>query len=281
MSTPRAAERPVSNLVQRVLTALVALPIAVGGLWLGGWPFAALVAGVSVVAQAELYGLMRKAGVRPLVVLGLPLGVLAALHVFLPWVRPVLLVGGIAVFLAAMFRQTDTPIQDVSGTLFGVFYPPALLGTAVALREAHGPGLDAGDGFYLTLAVLAAVWGADTVAYFIGRAVGRHPLFPRISPKKTWEGAAGGLLGAVAVAAAFKLTALPPLSWLDVGVIALCAAGAGLLGDLAESGFKRSVGAKDSAAWLPGHGGLLDRLDAAAVALPLATLYLDHVAGLF
>ncbi|MDX1420144.1 MAG: phosphatidate cytidylyltransferase [Rubricoccaceae bacterium] len=271
----------MSNLVQRVLTALLAAPIALGLLWVGGLAFAVFLAGVAVVAQAEVYGLLRASGTRPLAAIGLGLGALAVLRPLVPLAETLLVVGAVLVLFAALPGRREQPLLDVAGTLFGVFYPPLLLSFGVVLREAEGPFLDPLDGFWLTAAVMVSVWGADTFAYFAGRLLGRHALFPRISPKKTWEGAAGGLVGAFAVVAGFKLAALDVLGWGDVAALALCAGVAGPLGDLAESLFKRSAGVKDSATWIPGHGGMLDRLDAAAVAVPLAALYLDRIAGLF
>jgi phosphatidate cytidylyltransferase len=271
----------MSNLLQRVLAALVAAPLALGAAWLGGWAFAALVAAVALAAQAEVYGLLRKSGAQPLHWLGLGLGALAVLWPRVPAAGPLLVVGVLVVLFAALARVRAQPILDVAGTLFGVVYPPLLLSFGLVLREAEGPFLDPRDGFWLTAAVLVSVWGADTFAYAAGRLFGRHPLFPRVSPKKTWEGAAGGLLGAFAVLAAFKLAALDGLGWADVAVLALCAGVAGPLGDLAESLFKRAAGVKDSGNLLPGHGGMLDRIDAACVTVPLAALYLDHVAGIF
>jgi phosphatidate cytidylyltransferase len=126
--------------------------------------------------------------------------------------------------------------------------------------------------------ILMCVWGADTLAYAIGRFAGRTPLMPRVSPKKTWEGSGGGLFGAVAVAAACKLWLIPALTWLDVAALGAICGGISQLGDLAESLLKRSVDVKDSGSWIPGHGGMLDRLDAAAVAVPLSFLYLHYVA---
>jgi phosphatidate cytidylyltransferase len=271
----------MSNLLQRVLAGLVAAPLALGAAWLGGWAFAVLVAAVAVVAQAEVYNLLRHSGARPLAVPGLALGALAAVRPLVPFAEPLLVVGAVLVLFAALLRVRAQPMLDVAGTLFGVFYPPLLLSFGVVLREAEGPFLDPLDGFWLTAAVLVSVWGADTFAYAVGRLFGKHPLFPRVSPKKTWEGAAGGLLGAFAVLAAFKLAALDGLGWGDVVVLALCAGVAGPLGDLTESLFKRAAGVKDSGHLIPGHGGMLDRIDAACVAVPLAVLYLDHVAGVF
>lgn len=273
----------MSDLTQRAITALLLAPLALVLAWVGGWGFGLLIAAAAVLVQLEVYNLLRRSeGVHPLVPVGLGLGVLAALRVLLPsWVGPVVVVGALAVFVVALAGRRGQPLLDVAGTLFGVFYPAYLLGFGLVLREAEGFPLETGDGFWLVAAVLMSVWGADTLAYFAGRAFGTHPLFPRVSPKKTWEGAAGGLLGAFLAVAGFKLLALPALSWLDVSVLALIAGVAGPLGDLAESLFKRAADVKDSGAWLPGHGGLLDRLDAALFVVPLATLYLDHLAGLF
>ncbi len=271
----------MSNLVQRVLTAVVAIPVTLALLWLGGWPFAALVAVAALAAQSEVYGLLRAGGTRPLAVLGLAMGALATLHAKVPQAGALLVVGGIGVLFAALFLRREGALSDAAGTLFGVFYPALLLGFGIRLREAEGFRLGPDDGFWLTAAVLTSVWGADTFAYAAGRLLGRHPLFARVSPKKTWEGAAGGLVGAFAVVAGFKLAVLGVLSWLDVTALALCAGVAGPLGDLAESHFKRAAGVKDSGSLIPGHGGALDRLDAAAVAVPLAAVYLNHVAQIF
>jgi phosphatidate cytidylyltransferase len=192
----------------------------------------------------------------------------------------------VAVLVTVLFARAATPLADAAATLFGVVYPAALAGAAVALRTSDAPWLATGasgdaGGFWLLTTVLVCVWGADTFAYFAGRAFGRHPLFPRVSPKKTWEGSAGGALGALALAAGFKL-AVPalPLTWTDVVVIGLACGVASQLGDLVESLFKRSVDVKDSATWLPGHGGMLDRLDAAIVAIPLVAAWFALTRGL-
>ena len=269
-----------SNLTQRVVTSLLAAPVAVALVWLGGWAFALLIVAIALASQAEVYGLLRTAGTKPLAGLGLALGAVAVLRTLIPFADAVLVVGAVAVLAVALFVRKEGVLLDAAGTLFGVFYPAYLLGFGIALRAADGPGLGPAGGFWLTAAVMVSVWGADTLAYTAGRLFGKHPLFPRVSPKKTWEGALGGLLGAFLVVAAFKLAVLDVLGWGDVVALALCAGVAGPLGDLIESQFKRDVGVKDSGTWIPGHGGMLDRLDAMAVTVPLATLYLALVAGL-
>lgn len=282
-----AAALRQSNLAQRALTAVVGVTIALAAVWLGGWAFALLVAAAALAAQAEAYNLLRAAGTDPLVAPGLALGALAVLRPVLPHADAWLALGVLVVLGLVLFTRESTPMLDAAATLFGVIYPSALAGSALALRSSDAPWLvgDAASGphaaFWLTTAAFVCVWGADTFAYFAGRALGKHKLFPRVSPKKTWEGSAGGALGALALAAGFKV-AVPglPLSWLDVLVIGVACGAASQLGDLVESLFKRSVGVKDSATWLPGHGGMLDRLDAALVALPLVAVWFALTRGL-
>lgn len=261
----------MSDLAQRALTALIGASLVIAAMWVGGWLFAAVIALAAVLAQRELYLLASKASVTPMRGLGLAMGAIASLWAVLPWAAPVLTIGGLLVVLAPLVKVRQTPLLDVATTLLGVFYPAALAGFILSLRAIDWPG---NAPFWLTVGVLSGVWGSDTFAYLAGRAFGKHPLFPRVSPKKTWEGAIGGLVGAVAIASAFKVLALDAeWTWLDVTVVAAACGVAGPLGDLAESLFKRSADVKDSGSWLPGHGGMLDRVDAALVAVPLVALW--------
>lgn len=269
----------MSNLVQRVLTALVGIPIVLGLTWLGGWWFFGLILVAALISQWETYGLLKASGGNPIVGHGLVLGATVLYCIVDPSAIPFVFVVVTVTLLYSAFRKQPQPLSDASATIFGAIYPTLLLGLALVLRSGDLPAYGENVGFWLVLMVLAGIWGADTLAYFVGRAIGKHPLAPSISPKKTWEGAVGGLFGAAIAIVAIKLSVLPFLSWLDVGALVFCCGIAGPLGDLAESRFKRAAGVKDSANWLPGHGGLLDRLDAAIIAIPLATLYLKHVAG--
>jgi phosphatidate cytidylyltransferase len=124
----------------------------------------------------------------------------------------------------------------------------------------------------LLLFALAITWAADTVAYFVGRSFGKHPLAPHISPKKTWEGSICGLLGSLLVAYAFHFWLTIPLPHLLV--MAVLGNIAGQMGDLLESAYKRSAGVKDSGGLLPGHGGILDRIDALILCIPVIWYYL-------
>jgi phosphatidate cytidylyltransferase len=128
------------------------------------------------------------------------------------------------------------------------------------------------DGPKFLLFALVITWAADTTAYFVGRAIGKHPLAPHISPKKTWEGSIGGMIGSLAVAYAFSFWIHIPL----IHLLIMAALGniAGQMGDLLESAYKRSAGVKDSGGLLPGHGGVLDRIDALILCIPVVWFYL-------
>lgn len=271
----------MSNLAQRILTALVAAPVAVGLTFLGGWFFGVFVLLVALVAQRDLYALAEAGGAHPLKSLGLVAGGLLVVRALVPSAAPLAVVLLVAAFAVELYRRAERPIENVAVTVLGVFYPALLAGYIVDLRVLSAPVLGEMEAFALTATVMLCVWASDSFAYIVGRMIGKTPLFPRISPKKTVEGAVGGVLGAVAMAAALKLAWAPFLGWADVVALGVICGAVGQLGDLAESLFKRSVGVKDSGDYLPGHGGMLDRIDAMLVALPLVVLYLDHVSGLW
>lgn len=175
-----------------------------------------------------------------------------------------------------LFAQAKQPFSNIGHILLGIIY----IGFPLALVHILSFDMKSADfAPYLVLGILLMVWASDVAAYFSGRALGKNKLFPRISPKKTWEGAIGGLLGAIAVGALIyfvytKLNinnGLQLKDWLILGAITSIF---GVLGDLVESMLKRSVQMKDSGNLLPGHGGFLDRFDAFIFVIPFAYLYL-------
>ena len=271
----------MSNLTQRILTALIAAPVAVGLTFLGGWFFGGFVLVVALLAQWDLYGFATAAGIRPLRSAGLVAGGLVVLKTLVPFAVPLAVTVLLVALVSELYRRGDRPLENVALTVFGVFYPALLGSYLVDLRLGSEPVIGEFEAFALTTTVLLAIWASDSFAYIVGRLVGKTPLFPRISPKKTVEGSVGGAPGAVAFVAALKLLWVPFLAWPDVVVLGLIAGALGQFGDLAESMFKRAVGVKDSGAYFPGHGGMLDRIDALLVAVPLVVLYLDHVRDLF
>jgi phosphatidate cytidylyltransferase len=189
---------------------------------------------------------------------------------------PQALLGG--VFLAPVvvlgsFLLRPLPIQTVaqrmSGALTAVFYVGLLFAALIALSTRA-----AGDDSPRALLLLGAiVFLGDTGAYFTGRFLGRHKLYPAVSPKKTIEGSLGGIGGSLLGALVFKVFLAPDLAWNDIVFVAIPCAVLGQVGDLTESLFKRSYGVKDSGSILPGHGGVLDRMDGILFAAPYMLLY--------
>ncbi len=280
------------ELTRRWLVALVGVPAVVGLLWLGAWPLAVFVAVVAALGAGECYRLAEERQVRPLVWLGVPLAaalVLAAGDA--PgagtWAARALALIAATVplaLLAATFARgpEGRPLGAASVTLLGALYTGLALATVPLLHALPaeqgwaGPAEGRWAGVAAVALPLAATWIGDASAFFAGSAWGRHRLAPAISPKKSWEGAAAGLVGGAAGAAAWHALTrdvLPegPVSsaWLAAPLGALLAAAA-ILGDLVESVLKREAGVKDSGRLLPGHGGVLDRVDALLFSLPVA-----------
>lgn len=242
-------------LLTRVITALVSLPIIVLVVYLGGFWFFATILLIALVAGWE-FGRMMKAGgyfTTPFFTLGFIVLLLFESYRSDLSLRCILSTVLLLSLVWQLFDQRSrTPTTDWALTLIGGLYIGWGLAHLVALREL-GNGLT-----WVTLAVVST-WAADTCAYLVGRTLGRHKLWPRHSPKKTWEGLWGGIVGGVlgAVAVAY-FAGLPWETALSVGVIVPVVA---LFGDLSISMMKRHVGVKDSSNLVPGHGGVLDRLD--------------------
>ena len=188
---------------------------------------------------------------------------------------PALLATLIGIISVPLFTRTslEQSLRNVALTVFGVLYLGLTLSTLSMTRLLP-------QGEWLIFFLLLVTWASDTGAYYIGTLYGRHPLAPRISPKKTVEGLVGGFFGAIIVAYAARWWFLPELSSLDCLMLATLLTITGLWGDLAESAMKRSVGTKDSGGILPGHGGMLDRLDSLLFTAPVFYYYVTMVSRL-
>jgi phosphatidate cytidylyltransferase len=262
--------------MKRILTAVIVLPFLIASIlipWLW-WLFVLLAAASFVLALWEFYLLAKRLQLKPDPVPGFVAGAALitisiqnepVLNLFLFLLTIIVLV--IATLISAMLRGApfDKMIASSGVTILGVLYV-ALLGTHLVLvRTGFEPRLSA----HLLSFFFLVLMGSDTGAYYTGRAIGKHKLAPSISPGKTWEGAFGGVAAALAMAvlAHYWFFRELPLKWMLP--LAFIMSIVGILGDLVESALKRSASAKDAANILPGHGGLLDRLDSLLFNAPL------------
>jgi phosphatidate cytidylyltransferase len=262
-------------LAQRVLSALVGIPLLVALVaWGPAWLFTVLVLALAAGAQLELYRMFGAAGVEADRVAGLLLGALVVLafaggrSVLLPLALSL----AVIVVVALGLRRdvgSEHAWSGVTLTLLGVCYCAWLLGHAIWLRALP-------DGRALTLFALGVTWCGESAAYFVGRQVGRRQLAPRLSPGKTVEGALAQLIASVA--AALAGASFVPLVLPEAAAIGALLGVVGQFGDLSESFLKRSAGAKDAGHLIPGHGGLLDRLDSLLFNVP-ALYYWLYLAG--
>jgi phosphatidate cytidylyltransferase len=277
------------NFARRVVFSAVAIPCALGIIYLGGWPLAGLLAVAGVLGVRELYDFAAKAGVDPLRRTGMlaavaaPLGTYWAKGSEVHFAEPALYLMAvwlIAVVALAAWRRgpTGRPLAAAAVTVFGVAYEGVLPAFAIVLRHPSGVGPVSWPGTALLFFPLVLTWIGDTAAYAGGTAIGGPKLAPTLSPKKTWAGAVAGFVGTLLTAAAYAAWVLAPSGY-AVGLGPALAMGAvisvvGQVGDVSESVFKREVGVKDSSALIPGHGGVLDRFDSLYFVLPVT-------AGLF
>ncbi len=274
-SRPRDA-----SLVSRVAVGVVLGPGVLWLFWTGGYPLFAFVALIAIAGQSELFR-MPENGI-PLVhrIIAHAAGIAVAADAFVS-------TGGHATGIIAaaliLFFLAEIPGSQPRGrfdrvmfALFATVYPAVFF--SYILRIWYHPAVLFGDGNHLVvLLVVASVWMFDIASYFAGTIAGKRPFIPSVSPKKTWEGFIGGVLGVAAVGACASL--LPGFRLPHSVAIALVAGLAGQAGDLSESIVKREMGVKDSSTLLGGHGGVLDRFDSMAFAAPAVYLYLVLVMG--
>lgn len=253
----------MTNLASRVLTGVVGIPLMLGLVWAGGWPFAALCAAVALVGSLEYAALWRAANLRVdahalvaanvMLVGAAGLGARALLPTF----------SGLVLLILSYYviRHRHLDIQGAMVSLGGLVYLGWLLAHWVLLRGQAGPVWPpaADPGLMRMLFAILCTWATDSGAYFGGRALGRHKLAPALSPGKTVEGLLVGSAASAAVGALLSGDA----GWTVTfgALLGVLVAMAGHLGDLTESALKRHAGVKDSGTLLPGHGGVLDRFD--------------------
>jgi len=268
----------VNNLSARSLTAVFFVLVMVGSVLLGQLVFASLLLLITYLGLAEFFRLVSKNDSQPSWLITIVVGCLVygffAAHA-LGWISAKVLLAivplAFLLFIVELWRNKTNPITNIALSLTGIFYISVPFGLMVYL---FNPAINSGPMHYgVVIGYLLILWLNDTGAYFTGSLLGKHKLFERVSPKKTWEGSIGGAIFALLTGWLMSLIfrQMDTVDWLMVSFIIIVT---GTLGDLVESMFKRSLKIKDSGNILPGHGGILDRFDAVLISVPFVFVYL-------
>ncbi len=259
--------------MKRILTALILLPVLFLLIKFGNALYYFLICGAAVaIASIEMYRLLETLGYRCYKLIGVILSIGIA-YSFLesrfpvgyPIAASLIVVVAISIFRVTNFQDS---VNSVMATFFPIFFIGYTLGYQVGLRAIPGE-----DGKDLLIFLFFVVWIGDAAAYYIGRGLGKHKLSPAISPNKTVEGAIGGIVFSVCAALIAKIWFYRRIELHDALILGVVLGVFGILGDLAESLFKRAAGTKDSSSLLPGHGGFLDRADSLLFTAPVLYYY--------
>lgn len=270
-----------SELKQRVIAGLAGLGLILGALFWHPWSYFSIFLLIALLTQREFYQLTGLSKKLDLQIYGIVLGAIINVLIFLSFYQPLpvtatkfyflILPALFIAFLVELYRKNNpTPFQDLGWWFLGILY------TAIPFALLHFVAFYVPGKYSPTnvLGVLFLIWANDIGGYFAGKAFGKHFLFPRISPKKTWEGSIGGALFAILIAMGVSLLFKDLQSWQWFGAMFIVIF-AGTCGDLVESMFKRSIQIKDSGSSIPGHGGFLDRFDALLMAIPFIVAFLQ------
>lgn len=276
---PVQPARQKGVIVQRIITSVIAIPVVLVFVWFGGWWAFAAAALVVVLGINELHSMMIHEGYHPLIAVSLVLSLLFLVAAMFPQLRLTFLEIGLILALLVSFpllffrEKLEGAMIDWSLTMAIALYlgwPLSLFPVLRGFQVGFSPGL------WWVLTVLLGVWGFDTGAFFTGRLLGRHKLAPKISPAKSWEGVIGGLICSIAISLALSVIFLG-VPWYLAIVLGILIGVAATLGDLAESLIKRQTHVKDSGHFMPGHGGILDRIDSILFAVVVVFVFMQLV----
>ncbi len=272
------------NIAVRIIAGAVFVGLLLGGILINEYTFAIIFSLITVLSLFEFYGLIEKDAKVPVIrvwnVLGgffLFLGSFyfcvfdSSALAFVPYIIYVLIL-----FISELYLKRTNPIQSIAYSLLGQFYIAIPYALTNYLVFAYEPGK---YHYVYILALLVFIWVNDSFAYLSGMAFGKHRLFERISPKKSWEGFVGGAAVSIGSSLIFAhfFTNLPVWAWIGFAVVTIVF---GTWGDLFESLIKRTLGVKDSGNMIPGHGGILDRFDSTILAIPAIFLYLILISNI-
>lgn len=267
----------LGNTSVRILVSIVAIPLIIAACLFGGIPFFVFASGIALISYWEFVNLVKKKDVNPNLYLGFLFVLLIVLNAYLSFIDnfSLVILSAVLILLFELFRNNGSAILNTGSTFLGIIYLGFFSSTIILIREFFSKSeLFYSEGGYLIISIMVSIWVCDSAAFFLGSAFGKHKLFPRVSPNKSWEGAIAGFIFAIITMIAAKAIVIDELSIADSIVIGIIVGIIGQLGDLVESLVKRDAGVKDSSSIIPGHGGIFDRFDSLLLTAPVVYLYL-------
>jgi phosphatidate cytidylyltransferase len=263
----------MNNTTVRVIVSMLFIPVIVVLAYLGGIYFLSFLTIIGLISFYEFCKLAENKKTSPMLTLGaffiIVLIVNSHFH-FIAYYELLLFIV-FSLVVIELFRNKGSAILNIGVTLLGLFYIGLFISGIGEIRDFF-PQTE--KGAYLIISILATIWICDSAAYFGGTALGKHKLFPRVSPKKSWEGALFGFIFSIGAMVLARNMVLEFLLLRDVIILGVIVGTVGQLGDLAESLLKRDAGVKDSSNLIPGHGGIFDRFDSFIAVAPIIYLYL-------
>lgn len=262
----------------RIIVSITAIPFIALASYFGGIFFLIFVLGVALISFYEFSALVKNKSTEPLTFLGLIAVAAIVLNVYFNWMDFYLLATIISLLLLVfeLYHQKSSAILNLGVTFLGIFYIGLFASSILGIRELYKFSYQLyAQGGFLIIAIFVTIWICDSAAFFLGTAFGKHKLFPRVSPKKSWEGAIAGFVFALLTMIAAQMFVLDFLSFTDAIVIGGLVGTIGQIGDLIESLIKRDAEVKDSSTLIPGHGGVFDRFDSLLFTSPFIYFYLN------
>jgi phosphatidate cytidylyltransferase len=272
-------KKKLSENLKRVVVSILGIPIILAASYFGGFYFFAFTVFISLVSFYEYTLILKQKDARVNFILGGVIIFALILNQFTKYYDQIdiVIISSLLLLVVELFRNKGSAILNLGATFLGIFYIGIFAMTLVSLREFYLVSSESNVyGAYLIISILASIWVGDSAAYYGGINLGRHKLFPRVSPKKSWEGAIFGFIFSVGAMILAKLIVLDFLNWPSVVIIGIIIGIIGQIGDLVESLLKRDAAVKDSSSIIPGHGGFLDRFDSLLFSAPAIWLYLKY-----
>lgn len=265
-----------NNAAVRIIVSIIAIPLIIGICYLGGYYFLAFTLGIGLISFYEFSLLAKNKDAYVNSIVGFLMTAFLIINSYFVFIsfHYSILIGILLLLIYELFRDKSSAIINLGTTLLGIFYIGLFSSTLIGIREIYsGFSYEYQNGGLLIISMMITIWMCDSAAYFLGTAFGKHRLFPRVSPKKSWEGAVAGFIFSIATMIFMKSVLIDFLTMNQAITIGIIIGSFGQIGDLIESLIKRDANVKDSSDIIPGHGGILDRFDSLLYSAPIVFLY--------